>query len=65
MTHSPGFSKPTHGYGTPFGGPDFAPAQLLGARFDTPDHTGEVIDAEALDDENWAGKGFEQPYEEA
>jgi len=32
------------------GGPTYRPEQLLSARHDTPDHTGEIIDFEPLDD---------------
>ena len=59
MCDSPGFTKPTHGYGQEF--PAYSPDQLLGARFDTPDQTGEVIDFEPLDEPDWAGPGFETP----
>jgi hypothetical protein len=56
VSYSPGFSKPTHGYGLPFGDNSA----------NSPDQAGPVTDFEAAEDlvpDNWAGEGYDTPCE--
>ena len=68
---SPGFTKPTHGYGQPFGdgqgGEDLVAAVLEPGEYITDperaEQLGLTVEAQRLreQEENWAGKGFERP----
>lgn len=60
MHGSPGYSKPTHQYGQSFGDV----AEVLGGG-ELPILTAEAKEPTAVPpDEAWAGKGFDQAYQE-